>query len=147
MSTHLLTKAFLLGPALVLSLSIAAPRGFAQTSARGSNPVITQSHPAPPLALVQELIRQRHPDFRRRDIPRRHSVFTLVMNSRGEAERTALIENEEATKPISATAEFLASQFPDAQWEFQNFRRAGTAIFRSTALSPDPLLVVWFERK
>jgi hypothetical protein len=139
MSRHALPNSAFFSLLVAASLMV-APHALAQTSAATENPTVVQSGPwaTPTLALAQTVIRERHPNFRQRDVPGRHSVLTLVLNARGQVERSALIENEQATRPVAASMDFLSTQFPESGWSFEAFRRAGTAIFKVNALSPDP---------
>jgi beta-lactamase regulating signal transducer with metallopeptidase domain len=98
-------------------------------------------------------IEHSYPQLLTDGVPGGTAVLTFITNTRGEIERSALLDGPPANGQISASPNFLSQVFPDTDWKaawrsgyFGEGGGAGGRTFRPGEIGPNTVIVVWFER-
>jgi hypothetical protein len=100
----------------------------------------------PDYESVKKLIAERYAWFPREGVPGTQAVLTVIINSRGEIERSSLKDGRNVPMSFARFPDFMAPQFPDVMsWNFEDFKRGSTRTYH--ALGPDPVWLVVLERK
>lgn len=109
--------------------------------------------PATQEEAMRMAIEHSYPQLLRDGVPGGTAVLTFITNTRGEIERSALLEGRPANGQISTSPDFLSQVFPDTDWKaawrsgyFGEGGGGGIRSFQPGKIGPDTVVVVWFER-